>query len=110
MDSLKRGDLVTVALHGDYGKPRPALVIQSNHFNQHRSVVVLPVTSTMTDAPLMRITINPSEQNGLSKVSQAMVDKITTVRRDKIGGTFGCIDRSKMIEVERCVAVFLGLA
>lgn len=107
---MKRGDLVTIAMQGDYGKPRPALVIQSNNFDQHRSVVVLPITSTMTDAPLMRITINPTQQNGLSKVSQAMVDKITAVRRDKVGSTFGRIDASKMIEVERCLAVLLGLA
>ena len=77
-----RGDLVTIALQGDFGKPRPALVIQADWFAGHSSVTVLPVTGTLVDAPLLRITLQPSADNGLQKTSQIMVDKAMTVQRD----------------------------
>lgn len=57
-----RGDLVTIAMQGDFGKPRPALVIQANQFNQHSSMTVLPITSTIVAAPLLRITLEPSQK------------------------------------------------
>lgn len=78
---MKRGGLLTVALQGDYGKPQPALVIQSDLFDAHPSVTVLPVTSELRDTPLFRITIEPSTANGLQKPSQVMVDKLHTVHR-----------------------------
>lgn len=105
-----RGYFVTVAMQGDFGKPRPALVIQADQFDQHSSVTVLPVTSTLIAAPLLRVTVEPSEQNGLQKPSQVMVDKAMTVKRDKLGQGFGRIDAETLIEVERCLAVFLGIA
>lgn len=105
-----RGDLVTIAMQGDFGKPRPALVVQANQFNEHSSVTVLPVTSTLFAAPLLRVTIQPSAENGLQKPSQVMVDKALTIKRDKVGPAFGHIDANSMIEVERCLAVFLGIA
>lgn len=107
---MMRGDLVTIAMQGDFGKPRPALVIQANQFNEHSSVTVLPITSTIITAPLLRITLNPSTENGLRKSSQVMVDKATTVKREKIGSAFGHIDEDALIEIERCLAVFLGIA
>lgn len=107
---MKRGDFVTIAMQGDFGKPRPALVIQSNQFDQHATVTVLPVTSTLVDAPLLRITVEPNTENGLQKSSQVMVDKTMTVKRDKVGQAFGSIDEDMMVEVERCLAVFLGIA
>lgn len=107
---MKRGDLVTVALQGDYGKPRPALVIQSDFFDVHPSVTVLPVTGGLRDTPLFRVTLQPDDDNGLSKPSQVMVDKAMTVARDKVGEAFGCLDSGVMLEVERCLAVFLGIA
>ncbi|MDV7391579.1 type II toxin-antitoxin system PemK/MazF family toxin, partial [Arthrospira platensis SPKY1] len=105
-----RGDLVTVAMQGDMGKPRPALVIQANQFSEHSSATVLPITSTMVAAPLLRVTLHPNPGNGLAKPSQVMVDKIMTVRREKLGPAFGRIDEDVLIEVERCLAVFLGIA
>ncbi len=104
-----RGDLVTIALQGDFGKPRPALVIQADWFAAHASVTVLPVTSALVEAPLLRITVQPSPDNGLQKPSQVMVDKAMTVQRDKLGPAFGRIDADTLVEVERCLAVFLGL-
>jgi mRNA interferase MazF len=104
-----RGDLVTIAMQGDYGKPRPALVIQSDQFDEHASVTVLPVTGTLVAAPLLRITVQPSQRNGLQKPSQVMIDKVLTVKRDKVGAVFGHIEPETLIEVERCLAVFLGI-
>ena len=107
---MRRGDLVTIAIQGDFGKPRPALVIQSDPYSEHATVTVLPVTSALVAAPLFRITVAPSADNGLQKRSQVMSDKAMTVKRDKVGATFGRIDADSMVEVERCLAVFLGIA
>ena len=105
-----RGGFVTIAIQGDFGKPRPALVIQADQFSEHASATVLPVTSTLVPAPLLRVTIEPSAKNGLHKPSQVMVDKAMTVKRDKVGPAFGRIDADALVEVERCLAVFLGIA
>ena len=105
-----RGDLVTITLQGDFGKPRPALIIQADQFSEHSSVTVLPLTSALVAAPLLRITVQPAVGNGLQKPSQVIVDKAITVKRDKVGLPFGRIDADVLIEVERCLAVFLGIA
>jgi mRNA interferase MazF len=107
---VTRGDFVTIAMQGDFGKPRPALVIQADQFDEHVTVTVLPVTSTLVASPLFRIAVQPSAENGLQKPSHVMVDKAMTVKRDKIGQSFGRIDSASMIEVERCLALFLGIA
>ena len=106
---LKRGDLVTVALQGDYGKPRPALIIQSDLFDEHPSVTILPVTSELRDAPLFRIRIAPNAVNGLQKTSDIMVDKVQSVPRERIGPAFGQVSAEQMLEVSRSLAVFLGV-
>ena len=79
---MRRGDPVTITLPGDYGKPRPALVLQSDLFDQHPSVTVLPVTSALRETPLFRLTLQPDAGNGLRLPSQIMVDKAHTVARD----------------------------
>lgn len=107
---MRRGDLITVALHGDYGKPRPALVIQSDLFDEHPSVTVLPVTSDLRDAPIFRVALEPGENNGLEKLSQVMVDKAMTISREKAGEPFGRMSDSEMLAVTRALAVFLGFA
>jgi mRNA interferase MazF len=107
---MKRGDLVTVALKGDLGKPRPALVIQSDLFEAHPSVTILPVTSDLRATPLFRIAVNPTPDNGLIETSQVMVDKPQSVARDKIGLLLGHLDDAAMLAVNRALAVFLGLA
>ena len=107
---MMRGHLVTIAMQGDFGKPRPALVIQADQFDETATITVLPVTSTLVAAPLFRITVQPSTENGLQKASQVMVDKAMTVKRDKIGQAIGRIDVDVMVEVERSLAVFLGIA
>ncbi len=107
---MRRGDFVTVAMPGDFGKPRPALVIQSDQFSEHTTVTVLPVTSTLVAAPLLRVTVQPTPESGLQKPSQVMVDKAMTMKRDKVGPAFGRIDADVLVEIERCLAVFLGIA
>ena len=107
---MRRGDFVTIATQGDFGKPRPALVIQASLFEDHPSVTVLPVTSAIVAAPLLRVTVQPSPENGLQKPSQVMVDKAVTVLREKVGRAIGTIEADALVEVERCLAVFLGIA
>ncbi|MGB4858885.1 MAG: type II toxin-antitoxin system PemK/MazF family toxin [Dokdonella sp.] len=107
---MNRGDLTTVALQGDLGKPRPALLIQSDLFSDHPSITVLPVTSTLQPTPLVRIDIEPSESNGLRHRSQVMVDKMQAVPRSRLGPAFGRVDDETLLAVNRALAVFLGLA
>jgi mRNA interferase MazF len=107
---MRRGDLVTVVLQSAYGKPRPALVIQSDLFAQHPSVTILPVTSELRETPLFRVSVMPSTDNGLRKPSQVMVDKAQSVPREKIGEVFGHLDDEALLAVNRALAVFLGFA
>ena len=107
---MRRGDLVTVALQGEQGKPRPALVVQSDLFGELPAVTVLPITSTLVDAPLLRVAVEPSPQNGLGKPSQIMVDKPQTPSRSKLGGIIGHLDDATLLAVNRALAVLLGLA
>ena len=105
---MTRGDLVVVSLPGDYGKPRPALVIQSTRFPDHPSIAILPITSHLTDAPLLRVDIGPG--NGLNQRSQIQIDKPHTIRRDRIGKMVGRADPATLGAVNRLLASFLELA
>lgn len=107
---MRRGDFVTVAIQGEFGKPMPALVVQANQFDGLATLTVLPVTSTIVDAPLLRITVEPDERNRLARRSQVMIDKIITVRRDKVGPAFGAVGDELMLAVNRALLVFLGIA
>jgi mRNA interferase MazF len=107
---LKRGDLVTVSVSGDFGKPRPALVIQSDYFDELATVTVLLLTGTIADAPLIRLTVEPTAENGLGKTSQVMIDKAMTIRRERVGASLGRLDDATMLSVTRSLATFLGVA
>lgn len=106
---MRRGDLVTIALQGAYGKPRPALIIQSDLFAEHPSVTILPITSELRNTPLFRVAVSVSEHNRLSVTSEVMVDKVQTVPRDKIGEVFGHLAEEDMLAVSRALAVFMGV-
>lgn len=107
---VRRGDVVTVAAKGHYsGKPRPALVLQSDLFSALGSVTMCLLTTEILDAPLFRLTIEPSPSNGLQQVSQIMIDKIVTVPQETIGSRIGALDRELMVRVDRSLAVFLGI-
>lgn len=91
---------MTIAMQGDFGKP----------IRRDATVTVLPLTNTLVAAPLLRVTVQPSAENGLLQPSQVMVDKAMTVKRSKVGSAFGLIDVDGLVEVERCLALFLGIA
>jgi mRNA interferase MazF len=107
---MRRGDLVVVALQGDNGKPRPAIVLQSDAFLNSYSVVLIPLTSDVLDAPGLRVTITPTRDNGLRLVSQAMLDRLGSARRDVVGQVIGRIDPPTLQKVEDAVSLLLGLA
>lgn len=107
---MRRGDLVTVAAPGDYGKPRPALVIQSDLFEELPGVTLCLVTSALRHAPIFRITVDPSPENGLRRISQVQVDKAMTVARERVGAVIGRLDDATMLKINRSLAVFIGIA
>jgi mRNA interferase MazF len=104
----KRGGLFTVSLPGDYGKPRPALVIQNDLLNELDSLVLCPVSSDLREADF-RVTAEPSAVNGLRQTSQVMVDKLSTLPRSKVGETFGRLEVEKMRAVDRAMMLVIGV-
>ncbi len=107
---MKRGDIVLAALSGDYGKPRPAVLVQTDLANEtHASLVLCPITSTLRDAPLFRLDLEPSEENGLKKPSQVMVDKLGAVRRERAVTVIGRLDDAALVRLNRALAFWLGL-
>ena len=108
---MRRGEIWTVAGGADYaGKPRPAVIVQDDHFDATASVTVCAFTTDPTEAELFRLPIEPSEQNGLREVSRLMVDKVTTIPRSKVGLLIGRLDDADVVRLNRAVLVFLGLA
>jgi len=105
---IRRGDLVTVSLQGDYGKPRPALVVQSDLLAELDSVVLCPITSELREA-VFRVAIEPSAANGLQKRSQVMVDKLSTLPRARISEPFGRLDEERMRAVGRALLLVVGV-
>jgi mRNA interferase MazF len=106
---ISRGDLVIASVPGDYGKPRPVLVIQNDAFEALPSVTVLPLTSDLRDAPLFRITVEASPETGLRARSQIMADKAGTILRTRIGHRIGSVDPSTMNAVGVALTAFLAL-
>ncbi len=105
---MKQGDVIAVALPGDYGKPRPAVIIQSDVFEHLNSITVLPLTSDVLNLERCRVIVMPTEQNGLQKISQIMVEKASTVPRHKANKVIGHLSSEDMTAVNRALAVFLG--
>lgn len=107
---MRRGELWTVAGGVYASKPRPALILQDDLFAGTGSVTVAPLTSTVIDAPLLRVRVGADDISGLQHDSQVMIDKLTGVRRDNVGSRVGRITSENMVEVERALMAFLGLA
>ncbi|MGM0575165.1 MAG: type II toxin-antitoxin system PemK/MazF family toxin [Myxococcota bacterium] len=108
---MKRGDVVTVAARGPYsGKPRPAVVVQSDLFNPtHPSVTVALVTSELRDAPLFRLTVEPGSTTGLGRQSQVMVDKLVTVPRKAVGQVLGALESRDRVRLGRALRMWLEI-
>ncbi|MEO7026523.1 MAG: type II toxin-antitoxin system PemK/MazF family toxin [Caulobacteraceae bacterium] len=107
---MKRGDIVTVAIAGDYGKPRPALVIQNDHLAETDSVLVCLLTTSVRDAPLHRLSLPADEATGLRAPSQLMVDKIFAVRRERCGAPIGRAPPDAMRGLGPLLAFVTGVA
>lgn len=108
---MRRGDVVTVSATGDYGKPRPAVVVQTDALpSEHASVVVCQMTSELSEAPEFRVTIEPTEKNGLRARSQVMADKPVAIRRERIGQQVGRLDEQDIARVNVALAFVVGLA
>src|SRR5712672_2347885 len=102
---MKRGDVVIVAATGDYGKPRPAVIVQSDAFPEgHASVVICQMTSEIVDAAAFRVTIEPSAENGLRFRSQVMADKPVTIRRERIGRQLGRLGAGELLQLNAALA------
>ena len=107
---MRRGDVVTVAVSGDFGKPRPAVIVQTDALpDDHGSVIVCQMTSQIANAPHLRVMVDPSEQNGLQVRSQVMADKPAAVRRERIGRKIGRVSPVEMSRVNTALAFVLGL-
>lgn len=107
---FKRGDVVICVLSGDYGKPRPAVIIQSDLFNPtHASITICPLTTHLIDAPLFRLPVKPLTDNGLQNESQIMVDKVTSLKVEKIREKIGKLSEDQIISLDNTIRLWLGL-
>ena len=107
---IKRGDIVTCALSGDYGKPRPAVVVQSDLFNKtHASVTLCPITSDLVETPLFRILLLPNKPTGLISVSQIMVDKVVSIKSERITQKIGELSFDEVLRLNNSLKLWLNL-
>ena len=107
---MNRGEIWTVAAGIYASKPRPAIIIQDDLFSGTESIVVIPLTTTVVEAPIARVAVGADATTGLDKRSSAMIDKITTVRRSNLGERLGRVPSGLLADIERSIMVFLGLA
>jgi mRNA interferase MazF len=108
---LKRGDVVTVALTGDFGKPRPAVIVETDRLAPTDHVLVCPGTSHLRhDVDQRRVHVEPDDANGLRKATQFQVDKLTVIRRSKCGDVLGQLSRQHVERLNETLTLVLGLA
>jgi mRNA interferase MazF len=108
---MRRGDIVTVAAPGDYGKPRPAVVIQGDVLNRDaRSTIIALMTSHLQDAPLLRLNVEPTADSGLKVVSQVQVNRLLSLPSNNVGSPIGRLSDREIVELNRLLAVVIGLA
>jgi mRNA interferase MazF len=108
---MARGDLYVVSAPGEYGKPRPCVVVQSGFFEaEGDSRTVCLITREIREAPIIRVLVEPTARNGLRHRSQIMVDKIQSIHHKRFGGRIGRLEDAAMLQVDRALALFLGLA
>ena len=108
---MRRGEIWTAAGGSGYaGKPRPVVIVQDDRFDATDSVTICGFTTDPTEAPLIRLRVDPTDLNGLRELSSLMVDKITTVHRTRLGERIGRLSDDDLVRLGRAVVVFLGLA
>ncbi len=107
---MKRGEVWTVSGAGYAGRPRPAVIVQDDRFDATGSITVCVFTTDEIEAPLFRLAVTPNERNGLRSVSRLMVDKLSTVSKERLGARIGRLDDEDMVRLNRAMLVFLGLA
>ena len=107
---LKRGDVIVVSVAGDYGKPRPAIIVQSDKLNENASVLVALLTTALVETPFYRLNVDPTPEHGLKLSSQIMVDKIMAYPREKCGPVIGFVDQATLIALNNMLAVMVGIA
>jgi mRNA interferase MazF len=108
---MKRGEVWTVSGGAPYaGKPRPAVIVQEDRFAATNSITLCAFTTDPTDAPLLRMLVEPTDRNGLRIASRLMIDKITTVPRVRLGRRLGKLNDEDVMRLNRALTVFLGLA
>ena len=108
---MKRGEIWTVSGGGPYaGNPRPAVIVQEDRFEATSSITLCAFTTDPTDAPLLRMLVEPTDRNGLSKASRLMIDKVTTVPKARLGRRIGKLSDEDVVRLNRALTVFLGLA
>ncbi len=107
---MKRGEVWTVSDRGSAGKPRPCVIVQDDRFEATASIAICAFTSDETDAPLLRLRVEPDEQNGLRIPSCLMIDRVTAVQKDKLGERIGVLQAEDVARVNRALLVFLGVA
>lgn len=105
-----RGDLVTAVVPGDLGKPRPVVIVQADAFVEyHASVTICPLTTHLTGLRLFRIMVAPDKHNGLNEPSEIMVDKLNSLRRERIGSSIGRLSALDMRAVNEALRRWLAL-
>lgn len=108
---MKRGEIWTVSAGGPYaGKPRPAVIVQEDRFDSTNSITLCVFTTDPTEAPLLRMLVEPTSRNGLSSASRLMIDKVTTVPKARLGKRIGKLHDEDVVRLNRALTVFLGLA
>lgn len=109
--SWARGELVTAIVPGDFGKPRPVVIVQANAFVEHHaSVTVCPLTTHLTGLRLFRIMVAPDKRNGLNEPSEVMIDKMNSLRRERIGNSIGRLSTFDLRAVDDALLRWLDLA
>ncbi len=107
---MTRGEIYTAAARGPYtGKPRPVVILQDDRFDATTSIAICPFTTNPVEAPLIRLLIDPSEENNLDQPSQLMIDKVTTMPRSSLGERLGRLRDDELVALNRALIVFLGL-
>lgn len=105
---MKKGDIVTIAMQGDYGKPRPAVVFQSEKLVTD-SILLIPFTTYLIEESKIRILIKPNKNNGLQKTSQIMTEKITAIKKDKVGEVIGRLEPDEVKQIEQALLLILDI-